>query len=378
MVSNGRLLFIDLMRGLAMVVMIEVHVVNALIRPGYRHLPWFSLVDFINGLVAPSFLFVAGFVFYQSLRGLQSSSSAGLIQLGPKAGRLALIWVIGYLLHCPAFSLSVWQKGIAPEEWLSFISVDVLQCIAASLLIIALIRVLFSRDDRAVWLVALLGVLAVCLASPLYRAGVLAAWPAPLAVYVIPYGKTLFPLLPWFGFVAAGAVSSFLYAEARTRDRVWPNIQAHFVAGAVLAGAGLPLLLVLRDHLHWIVDERPHVLFFAARLGFVCLIFCACFWVCRTRQTLSPLLAYPARETLLIYCLHLQLLYHPFGQAGSLAQALSAKVSFAGCLAISGGILALLLPVAWLWHSGKSRYPWIGSATVGGGGLLMIAWFLST
>lgn len=366
------------MRGLAMVVMIEVHVVNALIMPAYRNLPWFALVDFINGLVAPSFLFVTGFVFYQPLRNVPPGQPLGLARLAPKTGRLVLIWVIGYLLHCPAFSLSAWQRGIAPEAWLGFISVDVLQCIAASLLIITLIRLLCFWDDRAVWLVALAGVVAVGLAGPLYRADILAVLPAPLAAYVIPHGQTLFPLLPWFGFIAAGAVSSALFAEARHHNQAWPCIKTHFWAGVVLAGAGLPLLLVLRDHLQLIADERPDALFFIARLGFVYLVFGTCYCICRIRRALSPFFAYPARETLLIYCLHLQLLYHPFGRAGSLAQALQGKISFAGCLAISSGLLILMLPVAWLWHTGKQRYPRLGFRTVWGGAAMLTAWFFLT
>ena len=58
-----RLLFIDRLRGWAVVVMIETHIVNALLRNDLRHETAFVILNFINGLVAPTFLFCAGFAF---------------------------------------------------------------------------------------------------------------------------------------------------------------------------------------------------------------------------------------------------------------------------------------------------------------------------
>ena len=351
---------------------------NALLAQAYRQTTWFSTLNFVNGLVAPSFLFVAGFVFMQAWPHARSASIGRGINLWPKIRRLALLWVIGYLLHWPSFSLSVWQQGIAPEQWQGFLGVDVLQCLAVSLLLLTLIRLACPRPDRATWLVALAGLLSVILAGPLYRADVPAIVPAPLAAYLVPVGATLFPLLPWFGFVAAGAVAALVLARANDCNQGASGIRAHLLVGLTLVGVGLPLFLFLRDHLHWIVDDRPHLLLFAVRLGFVYLILSACYHACRNRQTLGPLLAYPARETLLIYCLHLQLLYHPFGQAGSLASAWQGRIGPAGCAIITIGLLGLMLPATWLWHNGKRRYPWLGSATVGTGGLLMITWFFLT
>ena len=58
-----RLLYIDYLRGLAVIVMIEVHVVNAFLIRETRAEWWFVIVNYINGLVAPSFLFITGFAF---------------------------------------------------------------------------------------------------------------------------------------------------------------------------------------------------------------------------------------------------------------------------------------------------------------------------
>ncbi|MBK7500524.1 MAG: DUF1624 domain-containing protein [Ignavibacteriales bacterium] len=59
----------DLLRGLVIIIMIEVHVFNAFLFPELRQSGWFSVLNFINGLVAPSFLFVSGFAFQVSSGG---------------------------------------------------------------------------------------------------------------------------------------------------------------------------------------------------------------------------------------------------------------------------------------------------------------------
>ena len=54
MATSGRLPFLDRLRGLAAVVMLEVHVVHALLSPDRRRGLWFSGLNFFNGLVAPA------------------------------------------------------------------------------------------------------------------------------------------------------------------------------------------------------------------------------------------------------------------------------------------------------------------------------------
>src|SRR5512137_2912510 len=54
--------FVDLLRGFAMVVMIETHVMNAYLPMALkRGSEFFFWLSFVNGLVAPTFLFAAGF-----------------------------------------------------------------------------------------------------------------------------------------------------------------------------------------------------------------------------------------------------------------------------------------------------------------------------
>jgi len=65
--QSQRYKFIDLLRGWAVFVMIETHIVNALLRSDIKELTSFKVLTFFNGLVAPSFLLCAGLGFAISL-----------------------------------------------------------------------------------------------------------------------------------------------------------------------------------------------------------------------------------------------------------------------------------------------------------------------
>jgi hypothetical protein len=64
-----------------MIVMIEVHVINGLMHPVYRRAPWFGLLDFVNRLAAPSFLFISGFAFFSPVNAIVPGSEAGSLLL---------------------------------------------------------------------------------------------------------------------------------------------------------------------------------------------------------------------------------------------------------------------------------------------------------
>jgi uncharacterized membrane protein len=58
-VTKKRIEFIDLLRGWAVIVMIQTHVFNATFIPRLTESGFFQALRFIDGLVAPSFLFAS-------------------------------------------------------------------------------------------------------------------------------------------------------------------------------------------------------------------------------------------------------------------------------------------------------------------------------
>src|SRR5580765_2979197 len=60
MSSSKRLVYLDWMRGLAVLIMLQGHVLEGWLRPEDRGSEWFWLSQFLGGLPAPIFLFLVG------------------------------------------------------------------------------------------------------------------------------------------------------------------------------------------------------------------------------------------------------------------------------------------------------------------------------
>src|SRR5262245_38509136 len=58
--KSNRLVYLDWMRGLAVLIMLQGHVMDAWVRPSDRSGEWFWLSQFLGGLPAPIFLFLVG------------------------------------------------------------------------------------------------------------------------------------------------------------------------------------------------------------------------------------------------------------------------------------------------------------------------------
>ncbi len=120
MKEKVRYISADLLRGLVIIIMIEVHVFNAFLQPQLRQTLWFSILNFINGLVAPSFLFVSGFAFEVSSGNKLDEMRKFGKAFWKKIGRIFQIIIIGYALHLPFYSLSKVIHKSTPQQLQSF------------------------------------------------------------------------------------------------------------------------------------------------------------------------------------------------------------------------------------------------------------------
>jgi len=127
--SDSRLLWLDGFRGAAVLLMIETHVVNTFLARNLRDPAWFGWLNYMNGIVAPSFLFIAGFAVGLAMRG----GSGRPVAFGRRAIRLSGILALGYALHFPLIELS---RGQWEKAWIAGTQVDVLPCIAVALAVL--------------------------------------------------------------------------------------------------------------------------------------------------------------------------------------------------------------------------------------------------
>jgi len=146
MKEKVRYTFIDLLRGWAIILMIEPHVFNTFLLTELKQTGWFSVVTFINGLIAPAFLFVSGFVFEISSGSKLDDMRKFKLPFWKKLWRLVSIILIGYALHLPFYSFSKILTKSTTEQIQSFFAVDVLQCIGVGLLVLFVLRLIIRSD----------------------------------------------------------------------------------------------------------------------------------------------------------------------------------------------------------------------------------------
>ena len=142
--SLARVKAFDWLRGLAVLVMIECHAM-VLLHKELLATRAASVMDWLNGLVAPSFIFAAGFsLALVQVRTARSGGARG-------ARFLRTLRRIGEVLAVGTLINYVWFPVWVEPAWL--LRVDILQCIGVSLL--------FARRS-----------------SPGWRRGLDACWPA--------------------------------------------------------------------------------------------------------------------------------------------------------------------------------------------------------
>lgn len=363
---HGRIVFIDLLRGWAALVMIEVHVMNAFLLPQLKATPWFELLTFVNGLVAPAFLFVAGLVFAVVLEARRDEPGGYRLLLKKQAGRILLIWGLGYVLHIPVFSFSA-IRNLPPDAWLSFYQSDILHCIAAGLLILVVLGGSLPSGRVMAWTLGGLSVATVLAGVMLGGSGVLEGLHPALRAYA-DHRLSLFPLFPWLGFLlAGGAVGAVYVHEART------GTDTRFAKGVVILGAAL-IVLYLPEPAGFapsvLTTGKTSPFFFALRLGIILLLLMACrHWVIMRRTTTSWVLD-AGRESLLIYAGHLLILYGTVFGGRSLVDLYGGSASVPACIAGTVALTGLMVAAGRAWsalkrHSRKRAgvVAWAGAAT---------------
>jgi uncharacterized membrane protein len=251
-----RKLWLDWQRGLAVLFMIEVHVLDAWLAPADRAGAAFDVLRMIGGLAAPGFLFMAGLSQALADASLERRGVAPALRRRHAFGRA--LWLLGVAY---AFRLLEWAVGGAwrrPGGFADVLKVDVLNVIAVGLLISAALSV--GRPRRVGAALAGAAALAIVLATPpiadvlrhydLPRAGAAvdaAARHAPSRLVDVLYAylyaswpRANFHLFNWAAFLLAGAAIAPL-ATGRNRPAVWLALGAGLFAVAAWADRWPPV-----------------------------------------------------------------------------------------------------------------------------------------
>lgn len=225
--TYGRIRFIDVMRGLAVLLMIVVHATDAFLGGSWRSGWIWNHCHIIFGYVAPAFIFLSGLTFRIALeRRLVSGRQTGQLAL-----RAITVIALGYWLQIPSHSLRIALKA-SPEQVARFLDCNVLQVIGFGMLFMLGLHAVVRSVRLLAWLGGGLA-LVVVLTTPFLSTSL---DPESLHVsirgWLLPVGS--FPLFPYVAYFFLGVASS----QSIVRTAGSP------VKGGGLAIAGLLMLLL--------------------------------------------------------------------------------------------------------------------------------------
>jgi uncharacterized membrane protein len=361
---DRRWLALDLLRFLAVLLMVQGHTFTALIEDAVRALGWYRWHSYVHGYTAPLFMFSAGLAFgVTTLRGWDKQSTWS-IPARKRVFRYLIIVAIGYALQLPGSSLRPILRGLADERLARVLAVNALQVIGVTLLLCQLLA-LVARSRRVfVGLCGGLGVTAVLLGPFLSRSSIHETLPMGIAAYFTHQTGSLFPMVPWGGFIFAGIVTAHLVGDVTRPER-----RVAIAPYLALAGGALVALAYGLDHSgfapfgeHNFWKTSPY--FFLWRVGCILPVLAAFCVFEGWRARRGPRADGPVmrtvrvmgQESLIVYVGHLVLIYGfmlPWSMYRAWKHALTLDQAIFAFLAL----FVLMVVLARVWHHLKNDRP---------------------
>ncbi len=305
-ISPRRIIYLDLMRALAVLMMVEGHTTDTFLADHFRNPDsWLYQLWLIKrGFTAPIFMFTSGVVFTYLLK-LQNQPFWENPRVYKGFKRVITLLVIGYLLRFPTASLIDYQS-VSLEQWYIFFTVDALHLIGLGLLLILIFELISETFKVNSYIVFLLGALFFFIIHPFTEK---IQWteymPVPLAAYFYHKTGSFFPLFPWAGYVISGALLGSYLAknpDVFTSRRFSKNL---FIIGIVLIIAA-PVFASI-NYLNSLQKDTYY--FVPLRLGGVILLNSIMSYIAVKLDTIPDIIKWIGRHTLVVYAVHVIILY---------------------------------------------------------------------
>jgi uncharacterized membrane protein len=304
---SARILVIDWLRGLAVVLMILAHSYDSWLTLGARMGASYGVVRHLSGLPSRLFLFLVGVssaIVYerQIAQGIpEAAIRAKTAKRGLQVVALALLFRLQEQI------LAGFSGGLAP-----LFRVDILNCIGASMLVLALVTT--PRHGRPRVAAALIGAAIFLALGPFIGPAHFPRWlPQPLTSYVGGQRPMAwFPLFPWAAWPLSGVAVGHLWLRYARDER---GQMRTFVVTGVVGGLILGAVILVRSINPYIIrypsevvqQMGPGAFFF--RFGTIGLIALLGWGITRLAGPRFSPLRQLGQTSLLIYWVHVEICY---------------------------------------------------------------------
>ena len=339
--KKHRIIFIDLMRAFAVLQMVQGHTVDALLADSYRVAdnPIYSLWVFMRGMTAPIFMFTAGTVFTYLFRLVNKPFFQNPRTIkGIKRGLLLVF--LGYLLRYPTWTVFDFSN-VTDYSWNTFLAVDVLQLIGLSLFALLFLLYLgekFKINDYIVF--SSVSILVIAVSPFFFRINWNNFLPQFLAGYFYIGTGSLFPFFPWSAYVIAGGILGSYLAKHPMVFRTSKFSLTLAICGLILIVASEIGNILSGTFGYQFAVNSANINLALFRIGFVLLMDSIVSYISLKANTIPKLLIIVGRNTLIIYVVHLVILY---GSAWNIGLFQTSGKSFSGWQAFGIAVAMITL-----------------------------------
>lgn len=357
--APARRLYIDWLRGVAVLVMIMWHSIDSwtVQDTAIRTSRPFAIITFLAGWAAPLFLFLAGVALplagaARMARGLDRPAASRMLQR-----RGWEVFLIAHLFRLQSFLLN--PNG----KWNGLLKPDILNILGLAFVYSAFAWGRATTRRQLIWWFVVPCIVVVALVTPLAPTW---WWPTllhpRLAGYIrVADNNAVFSLFPAAAYLMAGTFFGELVAGHQESDRSF-HLRTAIWGGALFAIAGVVALIPWPKPIWFWIGSMSIV---SWRIGTMLLLLVISWWLLsrHTVTSTSPMIVF-GRTSLFVYWVHVELAYGNF--SFPLHHALALPWSVVGYL----GLTLLMLVAARLWMRHAPRGPLIpaymrGDATDG-------------
>ena len=345
-VKKSRLAFLDWTRGMAAIIMLQGHVFHSFTRTDLREGGAYVISQFIGGIAPAIFLFLTGVTLALLMDAREKAGLTARQRLGAslqRAGYLALIAVL--------FRFQLWLFGQPNTAWTDLLKVDILNCMALSILAVSFLAV-FTTAERARNGIVI--GLAIAVASPVVSLIDPALMPEFVRMYMVP-DALYFSFFPWASFVAfglsAGSILRLVTAEQMHRVMQWCAITGFGLIITAQYFSNLPYSLYSNSDF-WL--NSPGLIFI--KLGVILVLLSFTFlWTHHGAGEGWSWVRQLGVTSLLVYWVHIELVYGRW--FGNWKESLT----YGQCAIAAGVLTAAMLALSaasthWHWKGIRSLY----------------------
>ena len=302
MKTANRLLYLDWVRGLAAVTMLQGHVFHSFLKTDLRNSGPYSFSQFLGGMPPAIFLFLTGVTFAFLMDSQEREGATGGARWVAALRRSGYLFLMAFLFRLQLWVFALYfSPGSSP--WTDLFRVDILNSMGFALGILAVLA-LFNRTDR-IRVSAVVGLWIAALA-PLVSQLNLAGWPSFVKDYLVPSNQ-FFGFFPWASFVAFGLTVGTLLRSMKPQQ-FNQTMQWIAIAGIFLAlGANSIPMSIYGGSIDFWLNSPVLVLI---KLGVILvLVTFAYIWTLQPAAQSWSWVRTLGTNSLLVYWVHIELVY---------------------------------------------------------------------